>query len=101
MPRWLREMEQDAGTYAYLGAAEEIVKQGAHEQLTFDILRDMNACIVGDPDEVVERCRAYAATGCDQLFCLVNPWKIPHEKVMQTIELMGRYVIPEFDRGDP
>jgi hypothetical protein len=30
----------------------------------------------------------------------VNPYKIPHEKVMQTIELMGKYVIPEFDRGE-
>jgi len=27
---------------------------------------------------------------------LVNPYKIPHEKVLQTIELMGRHVIPQF-----
>jgi len=26
----------------------------------------------------------------------VNPYKIPHEKVMQTIELMGKHVLPEF-----
>jgi hypothetical protein len=34
----------------------------------------------------------------DLLLCLVNPYKIPHEAVMQTIELMGKYVIPEFRR---
>jgi hypothetical protein len=28
--------------------------------------------------------------------CLVNPYKIPHETVMQTIELMGKEVIPAF-----
>jgi hypothetical protein len=28
--------------------------------------------------------------------CLVNPLKVPHETVMQTIELMGREVIPHF-----
>ena len=99
VPMWLEEMKTDLGTYEYLRAAEDVVKQGAHEMLTFDYLREANACIVGDPDEVVERCRAYEATGCDLLLCLVNPFKIPHEKVMQTIELMGRYVIPEFDRA--
>ncbi len=25
-------------------------------------------------------------------------YKIPHEQVMQTIELMGKHVIPEFNR---
>ena len=63
-----------------------------------DALLGMNAVIAGDPDEVVERCRAYEATGADLLLCLVNPYKIPHEKVMQTIDLFGKYVIPEFDR---
>jgi len=28
---------------------------------------------------------------------LVNPYDIPHDKVMQTIELLGKHVIPEFD----
>jgi alkanesulfonate monooxygenase SsuD/methylene tetrahydromethanopterin reductase-like flavin-dependent oxidoreductase (luciferase family) len=56
----------------------------------------MNAVIAGDPDEVVARCKAYEATGADLLLCLVNPYKIPHEKVMQTIELFGKHVIPAF-----
>jgi hypothetical protein len=41
-------------------------------------------------------CRAYEAAGVDLLLCLVNPYKIPHETVMRTIELMGTKVIPEF-----
>jgi hypothetical protein len=28
--------------------------------------------------------------------CLVNPYKIPHEKVMRSIELLGERVIPQF-----
>ena len=27
----------------------------------------------------------------------MNPWAIPHEQVMQSIELMGKYVMPAFD----
>ena len=49
-----------------------------------------------DPDDCVEHCKRYAATGCDILLCLLNPYKIPHEKVMQSIELIGKHVIPEF-----
>ena len=33
----------------------------------------------------------------DVLLCLVNPYKVPHDKVMQTIKLMGKYVVPEFN----
>ena len=40
--------------------------------------------------------KAYEATGVDLVFCLMNPYNIPHENVMQTIELMGRHVLPEF-----
>ena len=52
--------------------------------------------MLGTPDECIETCRRYEAAGVDLLLCLVNPYKIPHEAVMQTIELMGEHVIPEF-----
>jgi hypothetical protein len=29
------------------------------------------------------------------LLCLVNPYKVSHEDATQTIELMGKHVIPE------
>ena len=44
--------------------------------------------------ELTER---YEAVGVDLLLSLVNPYKIAHEQVMQTIELMGQHVIPAFD----
>lgn len=30
---------------------------------------------------------------------MVNPYNVSHENVMQTIELTGKYVLPEFDRS--
>jgi alkanesulfonate monooxygenase SsuD/methylene tetrahydromethanopterin reductase-like flavin-dependent oxidoreductase (luciferase family) len=99
VPVWLEEMKaQRDGTYDYLDAARQAVEQRLHELASLDALLAMNAVIAGDPDEVIERCRAYQATGADLLLCLVNPYKIPHEQVMQTIDLMGKYVIPEFDK---
>ena len=96
VPRWLSEMKDGLGTYEYLAGVKQVVESGAHQLLNFGWLRDSKAVICGDPDEVIETCQAYRAAGVDLLLCLVNPHRIPHEKVMQTIELMGRYVLPEF-----
>ena len=93
---WLEEMKQELGTYEYLEDVKKIVKDGTLEMLDFEYLKDSKATIVGDPEQVIETARAYEAAGVDLLLCLVNPYNISHEKVMQTIELMGKHVIPEF-----
>ncbi len=97
IPLWLEERKADAdGTYAYLEEARQAVEQRLHELASLEVLLDMNAVIAGDPDEVIERCRAYEATGADLLLCLINPYKVTHEAAMETIELLGRHVIPAF-----
>ena len=53
--------------------------------------------MVGDPDECISTAKRYEAAGCDLLPCLVNPYKIPHEDVMASIELLGKHVIPAFE----
>ena len=32
----------------------------------------------------------------DNLLCLMNPHDIPNDNVLQTIRMMGEYVLPEF-----
>ena len=91
-------MKQGLGTYEYLEGAKEIVASGAHDLVNFDYLKDSNAVIVGDPDEVIQRSKEYEQAGVDLLLCLLNPYKIPHDKAMQTIELIGKHVIPEFKK---
>ena len=54
--------------------------------------------MVGDPDRAVEIARRYEAAGCDLLLCLLNPYNVPHDAVMRSIELIGKHVIPELDR---
>jgi alkanesulfonate monooxygenase SsuD/methylene tetrahydromethanopterin reductase-like flavin-dependent oxidoreductase (luciferase family) len=93
---WQQERNADLGNYDYTGEVLKSEQTGLFDHMTFDYLKDSGSAIVGDPDEVIEACKRYEATGCDMLLCLMNPLKIPHEKVMQSIELMGRYVLPEF-----
>jgi hypothetical protein len=83
-------------TYDYTGDLLARSREGVLDQIPFSYLKDSGAVLVGDPDQVTRTCKRSEAAGCDTLICLMNPLKIPHEKVMQTIELMGKYVIPEF-----
>ena len=96
---WQEEQKVSGGTYAYTHEILNFDRQGLIDQFSFEYLRDSGSAIVGDPDQVIQACKRYEATGCDMLLCLVNPLNIPHAKVMQTIELMGKYVIPEFQRA--
>jgi alkanesulfonate monooxygenase SsuD/methylene tetrahydromethanopterin reductase-like flavin-dependent oxidoreductase (luciferase family) len=94
--RWMEERNQELGNYGYAADMRKHDDEGSLELLTLDILLSMNACVCGTPDEAVEMCRRYENAGVDLLLCLVNPYEIPHDKVMQTIELMGTKVIPQF-----
>jgi len=93
---WMAERNQSLGSYAYAADMKKTDDTGLLELLTLEYLVDSNACVLGTPDECVEACRQYERAGVDLLLCLVNPYKVTHESVMQTIELMGTEVIPKF-----
>jgi alkanesulfonate monooxygenase SsuD/methylene tetrahydromethanopterin reductase-like flavin-dependent oxidoreductase (luciferase family) len=95
--KWLDEMKQELGTYDYLGDINKMVEDKAVDLLDWDYLADSKAVLWGTPDQLVQTAKLYEAAGVDLLLCLVNPYKITHDKVMQTIELMGKHVIPEFN----
>jgi alkanesulfonate monooxygenase SsuD/methylene tetrahydromethanopterin reductase-like flavin-dependent oxidoreductase (luciferase family) len=88
--KWMRELGQASGTYAYGDALADLDTSF----LTYDFLESTGACIVGTPETCIETARRYAAAGCDLLLCLMNPYKVPHRAVMESIELMGKHVIP-------
>jgi len=85
---------KDLGTYSYAADIAKMRDAGGLEALTFDYIRDSGAAMVGDPKRCIEIGERYRASGCDMLFCLVNPYKIPHKAVMRSIELLGEHVIP-------
>jgi alkanesulfonate monooxygenase SsuD/methylene tetrahydromethanopterin reductase-like flavin-dependent oxidoreductase (luciferase family) len=88
--KWQRELGRESGTYAYGDALADLDLSF----LTFDFLESTGACIVGDPDQCIATAKRYEAAGCDLLLCLVQPYKIAPAKVMKSIELLGKYVIP-------
>jgi alkanesulfonate monooxygenase SsuD/methylene tetrahydromethanopterin reductase-like flavin-dependent oxidoreductase (luciferase family) len=96
LAEWMAEREESLGNYAYAQGMHDHDKDGSLDLLSLDILQAIGACACGTPDDVVDICRRYEAAGVDLLLCLVNPYDIPHDKVMQTIGLVGKHVIPEF-----
>jgi alkanesulfonate monooxygenase SsuD/methylene tetrahydromethanopterin reductase-like flavin-dependent oxidoreductase (luciferase family) len=93
---WMQERNQDLGNYGYAGDMKNLDDQGLLGRMTLEYLAEAGACALGTPADCLEACRRYEAAGVDLLLCLVNPYKISHEAVMQTIELMGTEVIPHF-----
>lgn len=96
---WVEELTGDLGTYAYTDRIRKAKKSGRSDKvLTFESMMGNNSVIAGDPDEVTARMRLYEQAGVDQLLCIINPHDIPHEKVMETIELVGKHVLPNFEQ---
>jgi alkanesulfonate monooxygenase SsuD/methylene tetrahydromethanopterin reductase-like flavin-dependent oxidoreductase (luciferase family) len=83
---------KELGSYEYT----RVLKDLNLETFSFDILDEMDAIIVGDPDKCIQKAKRYRDAGCDQLLCLMNPHSIPHDKVMRSIDLFGAHVIPAF-----
>jgi alkanesulfonate monooxygenase SsuD/methylene tetrahydromethanopterin reductase-like flavin-dependent oxidoreductase (luciferase family) len=93
---WMAERQQELGNYDYAADMKAVADDGSLDLLSLEYLIESGACVLGTPDQAVEACRRYEEAGVDLLLCLVNPYKISHEQVMQTIELMGTHVISEF-----
>ena len=53
--------------------------------------------IVGTPEECAEALRKWEAIGVDQLIMGPSSTTCPHELMVETVELFGNQVIPEFD----
>jgi alkanesulfonate monooxygenase SsuD/methylene tetrahydromethanopterin reductase-like flavin-dependent oxidoreductase (luciferase family) len=93
---WLAETERELGSYAYADDVRADASRGHVDEISLEDMIDSGSCVLGTPQDCVEACRRYQDAGVDMLLCNVNPYAIPHEAVLQTIELMGREVIPRF-----
>ena len=82
----LSQMSKD---YAYMGAVKDV---------RFDdvdwMLGESGNFIVGDPDECVRQVKMVEALGVDTLIMRID--SLPHDQLLRSIELFGKYVIPRF-----
>jgi alkanesulfonate monooxygenase SsuD/methylene tetrahydromethanopterin reductase-like flavin-dependent oxidoreductase (luciferase family) len=63
----------------------------------FAALSAQGSLIVGGPETCRAKIQAYAELGIDRLMCFQQVGAIPHERVLESMRLIGG-LIPEFDR---
>jgi alkanesulfonate monooxygenase SsuD/methylene tetrahydromethanopterin reductase-like flavin-dependent oxidoreductase (luciferase family) len=51
---------------------------------------------MGNPDSIIEVMKKYQDAGVDQVLCFLQPGRLEHTRIMDSIKLMGRHVIPHF-----
>lgn len=93
---WMAEEQRELGTYGYAADLKQVDDDGSLDLLSLEYLSETGACVLGTPDDCIEACRRYEEAGVDLLLCLINPYDIDHETALETIELLGREVIPQF-----
>jgi alkanesulfonate monooxygenase SsuD/methylene tetrahydromethanopterin reductase-like flavin-dependent oxidoreductase (luciferase family) len=59
---------------------------------------DQDMIIVGDPDQCLEKLVRYEAIGCDSVICYVQFGQLQHNEVMESIEMLGKHVIPKLEQ---
>lgn len=64
--------------------------------LPADLLCERGVIVAGDPDSCIECVKRHEEIGVDQTLLIMQSDQIPHEKVMRSIELFGKEVIPAF-----
>jgi len=85
----LASMSRD---YAYMREIADIVNEKGSD-LDY-MLKESGSLIIGDPDDFIAAVERYRELGIDEVWFRID--SLPHDKLMRSIELIGRYVIPRF-----
>jgi len=82
-----------ADDYAYMSESIPSMERAGRD---WDYLLNHSATTVcGSPETVIRQIEQYQALGVDEV--LLHLDSVPHEKIMEAINMVGRYVIPHFN----
>lgn len=68
------------------------------EEMDADTLTDRGVIVAGDPESCINAVKIHEVTGVDQIQFLMATETIDHARVMKSIELFGKHVIPAFKK---
>ncbi len=89
------EQQPDSEGFGYEARAKEL-----WNDLDADTLCERGVLVAGDPDSCIKSLKMFEEVGADQVMIMFQTGTIPHEKVMKSIELFGKYVLPEFAKSE-
>ena len=74
--------------------------QKVWEEFDAGTMAERGIIVAGDPESCIKAARLHEATGVDQLQFLMATESVPHKKVMESIEMFGKHVIPHIPQVD-
>jgi len=82
-----------ADDYSYLEQQLPYIERAAND---WDYLLNHSAgAVCGSPDTVIRQLEEFQKVGLDEVYLRID--SVSHELIMQTIDMVGRYVIPHFN----
>jgi len=100
--RWLRQSDEEHKEQAANAGLSLDSGPGAARaavaQLDANTLADRGVIIAGNPESCIKTIKMYEDIGVDQCMLIMQTETIPHDRVMESIELMGQEVIPAFEK---
>ena len=98
--RWLRQSDDDHKEQAANAGISLDSGPGAARaavaELDSNVLADRGVIIAGNPESCIKTIKMYEDIGVDQIMLIMQTETIPHDQVMESIELYGKEVIPAF-----
>jgi alkanesulfonate monooxygenase SsuD/methylene tetrahydromethanopterin reductase-like flavin-dependent oxidoreductase (luciferase family) len=95
MQREYAELEVQSTPYRDLIAKEyPLIAKMQKGECTFDELDAEDMVIVGDVDHCARKVERYKKAGLDHFISLMQADRIPHAKVMRSIELFAKEIMP-------
>ncbi|MCH9016763.1 MAG: LLM class flavin-dependent oxidoreductase [Chloroflexi bacterium] len=98
--RWLRQSDDEHKAQAAEAGISLDSGPGAARaavaELDANVLSDRGVIIAGNPESCIKTIKTYEDVGVDQVMLIMQTETIPHDRVMESIELYGKEVIPAF-----
>jgi hypothetical protein len=101
------EFSRYVGEKEELSRDEELTLSGGDalshkvwDELDAGTLCDRGVIIAGSPQRCIEGSMKHEAIGIDQMMVMAQTETVSHESVMETIELYGKHIIPEFKKRE-
>ncbi len=98
--RWLRQSDDEHKAQAAEAGISLDSGPGAARaavaELDANVLSDRGVIIAGNPESCIKTIKTYEDIGVDQCMLIMQTETIAHERVMESLELFGKEVIPAF-----
>jgi len=87
---WQGRKVPDSYKFAVTAVQQERVNKTAEDHIK------SGAFAMGSPDTVIKVMQKYREAGVDQVLCFMQMGNLAHSRIMDSIKLFGRHVIPYF-----